>query len=171
MSPQVASVGLGLLLAYVGARAAVHGHVIDQARDRIPAPALRQVAALPSPLSPFQWKILADAGDSFYSGEVNVRAPWPKLRRRDKLPEDAVVQKVRETSDVAAIFLDFSRFPFLEVEGAEGGRAVSWQDLRFEDVPGLVDAEQATQVRRRRGFTARVVLGPDGRIVSESIRF
>jgi inner membrane protein len=171
MSPQIATVGLGLLLTYVGARAAIHGHVIDQAKDRIGAPSLRQLAALPSPLSPFKWKILADDGKTFYSGEVDVRSSWPRLLRREKLPEDRDVQKVRETSDVAAIFLDFSRFPWLEVEGAEGGRAVSWRDLRFEDVPGLVNAEAATQMRRRRGFTARVVLGPDGRIVSESIRF
>jgi inner membrane protein len=171
MSPQIASVGLGLLLAYVGARAAIHAHVVDQARDRIPAPSLQQLAALPSPLSPFKWKVLADSGESFYSGEVDVRREWPRLVRREKLPEDPDVQKVRETSDVAALFLGFSRFPWLEVADDEGGRAVSWRDLRFEDVPGLVSAEQATQLRRRRGFTARVVLGPDGRIVSESIRF
>jgi hypothetical protein len=51
------------------------------------------------------------------------------------------------------------------------GRAVSWRDLRFEDVPGLVSRDEAGRIRRREGFVARVVLGPDGGIRSESIQF
>jgi hypothetical protein len=51
------------------------------------------------------------------------------------------------------------------------GRAVSWRDLRFEDVPGIVSRGRADTARGRAGFVAQVVLGPDGRIRSESIRF
>jgi inner membrane protein len=165
MSSQIATVGLGLLLTYVGARAVLHSQAIDTARDLLPSNIpLRRIAALPAPLSPFRWKILADAGDRLYSGELNLNGRQGTLTKRDKLPEDAVVQRVRETSDVAAAFLDFSRFPWLEVTDTPDGRAVSWRDLRFEDVPGLAK-------RDRPGFLAQVVLGPDGRIRSESIRF
>jgi inner membrane protein len=164
MSAQIAAVGLGLLLTYVGARAVLHAQALDAAHDMLGNVPLQRVAALPAPLSPFRWKILADAGDRLYSGELNLNGRRGTLTKRDKLPEDAVVQHARQTSDVAAIFLDFSRFPWLEVTDTPNGRAVSWRDLRFEDVPGLFKREPP-------GFLAQVVLGPDGRIRSESIRF
>jgi inner membrane protein len=164
LSSQVAAVGLGLLLTYVGARAILHAQALDVARSAVPEAHVDKLAALPSPLSPFRWKVLADAGTTLYSGEIDLNRPLPPLTRRQKRPEDAVVAKVRETSDVAALFLDFSRFPWLEVADTPAGYAVSWRDLRFEDVPGVSS-------RQRPGFVARVLLGPDGRIRSESIRF
>jgi inner membrane protein len=171
MRTQIASVGLGLLVTYVGIRAALHARAVDAALDRLAGKPITRVAALPSPLSPFRWKVLADAGSVVYSGELDLKRPLPPFEQRTKLPEDAVVTRVRETSEAAAIFLDFSRFAWLEVADTPEGRAVSWQDLRFEDVPGLAGEAGVTPLRRRRGFTARVVLGPDGRIRSETIRF
>jgi inner membrane protein len=170
MSPQVAAVGLGLVMTYVGARAVLHARAMDVARDMLPTTPLRQLAALPSPRSPFRWKILADAGSCLYSGELDLNGAPVALTKRDKLAEDAEVSRVRRTSDVAAIFLDFSRFPWLEVTDTPEGRSVSWRDLRFEDVPGLVTRDRAARMRHP-GFVAQVVLGPDGRIRSESIRF
>jgi inner membrane protein len=171
MSAQIAGVGLGLLSAYVGARAVLHAQALDAARDLLITVPVRRLAALPGPLSPFRWKILADAGDTLYSGELDLNGPRPALVKRDKLPEDAAVTRIRETSDVAGIFLNFSRFPWLEVKDTPDGRSVSWRDLRFEDVPGLVSRDRAMRIRQRPGFVAQVVLGPDGRIRSESIRF
>lgn len=167
---ELAAVGLGLVLAYVGARGVLHAQAVDAAQRRLPEPVGR-IAALPSPLSPFRWKILADAGPTLYSGELDLNRPQAAFRRREKLPEDEAVTRARETSDLAALFLDFSRFPWLEVTDTPEGRAVSWRDLRFEDVPGLLSRDDATRLRRRPGFVARVVLGPDGRIRSQSIRF
>lgn len=166
LSPQIAAVGLGLLMTYVGARAILHAQALDLGRASVPAAQIDRMAALPSPRSPFRWKILADAGTDLYSGEVDLNRPLPPLTKRAKRAEDSVVARVRETSDIAALFLDFSRFPWLEVVETPEGSAVSWRDLRFEDVPGLLGLG-----RRRVGFTARVLLGRDGRIQSESIRF
>lgn len=164
LSSQVAAVGLGLLLTYVGARAILHTQALEVARRSVPEAGLQKLAALPAPLSPFRWKVLADAGTALYSGEIDLNRPLPPLTKRQKQPEDATVARVRETSDLAAVFLDFSRFPWLEAADTPAGYAVSWRDLRFEDVPGLV-------TRRRPGFVAQVLLGPDGRIRSESFRF
>jgi inner membrane protein len=165
-----AAVGLGLLLTYVGARVVLHERALDDALVVLPREGLTRVAALPSPINPFRWKILADAGAVLYAGPLDVRRGPRPLERREKRPEDAVVTHVRESSEMAAVFLDFSRFPWLEVSESAEGRTVSWRDLRFEDVPGLVSREEAQQMRRP-GFVARVELGPDGRIRSESIRF
>ena len=171
MAGPMMTVALGLLSTYVGARAILHARALEESRHVLPPTGVVRVAALPSPLDPLRWKLLADAGTSFYSGEIDLRRAPRALTRREKRPEDAVVARVRESSETAAIFLEFSRFPLLEVAESTEGVTVSWRDLRFEDVPGVVDRESAAHVRKRDGFVARVVLGPDGKIRSESIRF
>jgi inner membrane protein len=170
MGPRAASVGIAVLLAYVGGRAVLHARALDDARHVLPAQGVSRVAAIPGPLNPFRWKLLADDGAFFYSGEIDVRRGPRPLRRREKRPEDAMVARARESS-AAATFLDFSRFPWLEVDESEDGWTVSWRDLRFEDIPGVVDRDTALRARQGDGFVARIVLGPDGRIRNESIRF
>jgi inner membrane protein len=169
MGAPAAAVVLGLLLTYVGARAILHAQALDEVRHVLPASAAPRVA-LPSPFTPFVWRIVADDGAAFYTGEIDLgRGPRP-LERRPKRAEDRTVAKARAESPSAAVFLAFARFPWLEVsDTAEGGTAVSWRDLRFESVPGLGRLAQVSPPRER--FVARVVFGPDGRMRSESIRF
>jgi inner membrane protein len=168
---RLATLGLGLVVTYVGVRAVFHAQALETAARVLPAGETRRLAALPSPLSPFRWKILADGPRTLYSGELDLLKPLPPLQRREKHPEDALIAQAREESSAAAVFLEFSRFPWLEVAETPEGRAVSWRDLRFEDVPGLVGSTDAERIRGRRGFVAQVIVGPDGRIRSESIRF
>lgn len=157
-SSRLAAVGLGLVLSYVGGRAALHVQALEEAVARVPAGDVVRAAALPSPLDPFRWRVLADTGTAYWTGEVRLGWPATPLRRRDKRPEDPLVARVRESSAVASIFLDFSRFPWLEVEATSEGTAVTWRDLRFE---------RTGQER----FVTRVVVAPDGRIRSEAFRF
>jgi inner membrane protein len=156
--PRLASVALGLALAYVGGRAVLHAQALDSALARVPASPPARAAALPTPLDPFRWRALVDTGNAFWTGEVRLNGPAQPLRRRDKTPETAEVTRVRETSRVASVFLDFSRFPWLEVAHTAQGTEVTWTDLRFER-PG------------RQSFVTRVVVGPDGRIRSEAFHF
>lgn len=168
VSSGVATVGLGLLLAYVGGRAVLHAQALDLGRVMVPR-APKAIAAIPAPLDPFRWKVIADTGDAYWSGEVHLRqARSPRLERREKPPEDAWVLAARTESDVAATFLSFSRFPLWEVDETAEGRSVSWHDLRFEDVPGLFSR---SSVPRETPFVARVVLDHDRRVLSESLRF
>ncbi|MBI3932454.1 MAG: metal-dependent hydrolase [Acidobacteria bacterium] len=153
-----AAASLALVLAYVGGRAALHARATDLALARIPSGEPRRLAVMPTPIDPTRWRVLADSGPAYWTGEVRLVGSAPPLHRRDKRPEDPVVQRVRETSDVAATFLDFSPFPWLEVRQTPDGTAVTWTDLRFER-PG----EQR--------FLTRVVVGRDGRIRSEDFRF
>jgi inner membrane protein len=154
-----ASVGLGLVLAYVGARGVLHTQALEQTLVRVPARAeARRAVALPTPLDPFRWRALVDTGDAYWSGAIRLRGRTGPLARRAKVPEDAIVAEARRQSEAAAVFLDFSTFPWLEVERTAEGTQVVWRDLRFER-PG------------RAAFVTRVVVGPDGRIKSQEFRF
>jgi hypothetical protein len=62
------------------------------------------------------------------------------------------------SSEIAAIFLDFSRFPWLAVAATPEGTQVTWTDLRFES-------------RGEDRFVTKVVVGWDGRIRSEGFHF
>jgi inner membrane protein len=156
--PGVASVGLGLVLAYVGARAVLHEQALDQARAQLSGRQVRRIAALPSPVDPFSWRVVADTGDAYWIGPISLRARSALLLRRQKLAEDEAVARARQASEVASVFLDFSTFPWLEVQRSDAGTEVVWTDLRFER-PG------------RAAFEARVLVGPDGAIRSQRFRF
>jgi inner membrane protein len=160
-SPQgsrVASTGLGLIVAYVGARAVLHQQALDQGRSQLSGREIRRIAALPSPVDPFRWRVLADTGDAYWTGNVSLRGRSAPLQRREKQREDEAVARAREKSEVASVFLDFSTFPWLEVERTDEGTEVIWRDLRFER-PG------------RAAFEARVLVGRDGAIRSQRFRF
>lgn len=158
VGPRAATVALGLILFYVGARAVLHTLALEEVVARVPSGGVVRAAALPTPLDPLRWRALADTGTAYWTGEVELGGRTPPLVRRDKQPETEAVVRVRESSRVASIFLDFSRFPWLEVEQTPEGTAVVFSDLRFER-------------RGRESFVTRVLLGPDGRIRSETFRF
>jgi len=153
-----ATVGLGLLLAYIGGRAVLHARALDEAVARVPGGAVRRAAVLPSPIDPFRWRVLADTGGAYWTGELSLRGSSPPLRRREKAPETPLVARIRAESEVAAVFLAFSPFPWLEIEETSEGTAVTWRDLRFE---------RGTVPR----FVTRVVIAPDGRIRSQAFHF
>jgi len=158
LGARAAAAGLALLLAYAGGREALHARALKMALGQFPAGAVVDAAALPSPLDPFRWRAIVDTGPAYWTGEIRLNGAAAALARRDKLPETAAVARVREASPVAALFLEFSRFPWLEVEQTPEGTAVVWRDLRFER-------------KGRESFTTRIVVGRDGRIRSETFRF
>lgn len=155
---RIAALGLGLVLCYVGARAVLHMQAVEEGIARVPGAGVVKAVALPSPLEPLRWRFLADTGSAYWTGEVSLREPATALRKRDKVPESAVVTRARESSGVASSFLAFSTFPWFEVAPSEGGTEVVFRDLRFER-PG------------RDSFAARVLVGPDGSIRRETFRF
>jgi inner membrane protein len=155
---RAATVGLALILSYMGGRAVLHARALDEAIARVPGGGVQRVAALPHPLDPRRWRVLADTGPAYWTGEVRLGGTAAPLVRRDKLVESAAVARIRAESEVAAVFLAFSRFPWLEVQQTAEGTAVTWRDLRFER-------------RGRESFVTRVVVGPDGRIRSQTFHF
>lgn len=156
--PRIASAFLGLVLAYAGGRAVLHAQAIDEATARLSGRSIQRIAALPSAINPFAWRVLADTGDAYWSGDLDLRGRSAPFVRRQKQVEDATVARVRAESEIASLFLDFSPFPWLEVEKTPEGTEVKWRDLRFER-------------RGRLTFVARIVVGPDGKIRSQAFRF
>lgn len=154
----VAALGLGLVLSYVGARAVLHTQARDEGIARVPGGRVARAVALPSPVDPFHWRFIADTGSAYWTGDVALRGPATRFTRRDKLPESAATARAREASPVAATFLAFSTYPWLEVAATGDGTEVVFRDLRFER-PG------------RESFAARVLVGQDGRIRREGFRF
>jgi inner membrane protein len=159
-SPQIATTALGLVLAYVGLRAVTHAQALDLAAARLPRPASR-MAALPSPVDPFRWRVLADTGDAVYVGDLNVLGRSSPLLRREKQAHEAAVVAAAAAaaqSEVAAVFLDFSTFPWVEVRETPEGTEVRWHDLRFERPD-------------RQTFVATVLLDKAGRVLRQDFRF
>ena len=143
---------------YVLVRAELHHRAVELARRQLAGESLVRVAALPTPINPLRWRILADTGDAYTIGPVNLLTGRVEFTRRAKTPVSEAVTIARERSPVAAAFLDFSPYPWLDVRPRDGGTEVIWKDLRFES-------------RARQGFVARVLVAPDGRIVSEGFSF
>jgi inner membrane protein len=158
VGPRVAAAGLGLLVAYAGGRAVLHARALDGALARLPTHPALEAAALPAPLDPFRWRIVADTGSDYWTGEVRLLAPGVTLARRRKPVPTPAAERVRESSRVASVFLDFSRFPWLDVEQTASGTEFTWTDLRYER-------------RGRASFVTRVIVDSNGRILSETFRF
>lgn len=156
-APRPARVALLACALYVGGRGVSHDAAVRATIAAIDEPVYR-VAALPEPIDPLRWRVLADAGGAYHVGKLRLGGDPPKLDRRAKTAESPLVARIRESSAVAAIFLDFSRWPWLEVEETPAGKAVVWSDLRF-DFP------------ERRGFVTRVEVDAEGRILSERFEF
>jgi inner membrane protein len=152
-----ARTSLAVILFYVFARGVLHAQALERIRSNLPGQTVRKAAALPFPANPLVWRAVVDTGDAYLIGDVRLRRDGVALERREKAREtDPVIAARKATS--AAVFLDFSRFPWLEVQDRPDGWAVSWVDLRFER-------------EGRRSFEARVVVGRDGRILSQGFRF
>lgn len=154
----IAALGLGLAVAYVGARGVLHAQARDEAVARVPGGGVTRAVVLPDPLDPFRWRVVADTGSAYWTGEVALRGPATRLVKRDKLGETPAAARAREESSVARTFLAFSTFPWLEETATADGTEVVFRDLRFER-PG------------RESFAARVLVGRDGRIRRQAFRF
>jgi membrane-bound metal-dependent hydrolase YbcI (DUF457 family) len=135
---------------------------------------LVEIAALPTFLSPFRWRVLAQMSNAYEVRELDV------LDRRLRDPAADVSRRVRQrypnqwtgivkraaTTRVGQVFLGFSRFPAARwaVDG-DGVTTVRWQDMRFAGT--AIGGDQPVQ--RSNLFTATVRLSPDGRVLEQRL--
>ena len=135
---------------------------------------LVEIAAIPTFLSPFKWRILAQMSNAYEVRELDL------LDRRVHDPSADVTWRARErypnhwapaveraaTTSLGQVFLGFSRFPAARwVVDGSGVTTVRWDDMRFAGTPFAGDQP----VRRRSLFTAIVRLDSDGRIIEERL--
>ena len=130
-------------------------------RDR-PAPCLLELAALPSFVSPWRWRLVARQTGGYIVSDVILGADASAAPARVRQVPDhwtptAVTAAV---SPLAHVFLGFSRFPATRLEPqADGSTSVHWHDLRF-----YVGDEQDSVTARRGSFRARVDVSASGAI-------
>jgi len=137
---------------------------------------LVEFAALPTFLSPFQWRVVAHLSNSYEIHDVDVLdrrflgppAPsevlWRTALRVPNQWTPAVTEAAK--APTARLFLGFSRFPDARaVIGADGATTVRWTDMRFSD--GLFAPNQAPA--RPAPFNVTVRLSADNRIVAEGM--
>jgi hypothetical protein len=137
---------------------------------------LIDVAALPTFLSPFTWRVVAHLTDSYQIEDVDV---LDRRFRSDPLPSEALWRRAvrfpnaatpitaeAARSPIVRIFLGFSRMPDARVSPeSSGGALVEWTDLRFLNGPLTARGRG----RLAAPFTASVRLDADNRIVDERL--
>jgi hypothetical protein len=137
---------------------------------------LVEFAALPTFLSPFQWRVVAHLSNAYEIHDVDILdrrflgppAPsevlWRTALRVPNQWTPAVAEAAK--APTARLFLGFSRFPDARaVIGADGATTVRWTDMRFSD--GLFTPNQAPA--RPAPFNVTVRLSTDNRIVAEEM--
>jgi membrane-bound metal-dependent hydrolase YbcI (DUF457 family) len=122
-----------------------------------------EIAAIPTYLSPFRWRIIAQLSNAYELRDVDLldgRLRTTSSRRNVRYPNvwTAAVDKAA-TTRTARVFLGFSRFPaaraFLDPSGVA---TVQWDDMRFVEGP-------ITEGQPRLGsFSETVRIGGDGQI-------
>jgi membrane-bound metal-dependent hydrolase YbcI (DUF457 family) len=136
---------------------------------------LVEVAAIPTFLSPFQWRLIAQLSNGYELANANLldrrardsggggHAPWRlAVTVPNRWPPEAF--RAAQTH-VGRTFLGFSRFPASRTfSDREGTVTVQWTDLRF-----LTDLRQRPRGTRTGMFTVTVHLGADGAAISERV--
>jgi hypothetical protein len=137
---------------------------------------LVEFAALPTFLSPFQWRVVAHLSNAYEIHDVDILdrrflgLPPPSevlWRRALRVPNQwtpAVIEAAK--APTARLFLGFSRFPDARaIVGSDGATTVRWTDMRFSD--GLFGPNQGPA--RPAPFNVTVRLSTDNRIVAEGL--
>jgi membrane-bound metal-dependent hydrolase YbcI (DUF457 family) len=136
---------------------------------------LVEIAAIPTFLSPFSWRVIAQASNAYQLHDIDLldgrwrneqrsnEALWRTTLRYPNLWTEPVLSA--STARLAQMFLGFSRFPAARglVDERSGIVTARWTDMRF--VGGL-SLEQPTAPRM---FTVTVRLGLDGRVMEQRL--
>jgi membrane-bound metal-dependent hydrolase YbcI (DUF457 family) len=158
----------GLLDSWPGAAASAG----DGRGDRC----LVEIAAMPTFLSPFKWRVIARTSNAYEIHDLDLldarfREPSPLAgnpwRVTIRFPNNWTprVTQAAETR-LGRVFLGFSRFPSARAfTDPTGATTVRWSDMRF--VGGILTLDQPTG--RPDPFTAVVHIRPDGRVDSERL--
>jgi membrane-bound metal-dependent hydrolase YbcI (DUF457 family) len=133
---------------------------------------LVEIAAMPSFVSPFKWRLIARLSNAYEMQDIDLldprfRSNMDRLWRVTLRPNIWVpAAKQAAASPVGQIFLGFSRFPAARsVPDPTGGALVRFNDIRFAG--GLISLNQPQ--RAPDPFTVTIQIGADGGIRSQTI--
>ncbi|MCU1384348.1 MAG: hypothetical protein JWL71_3045 [Acidobacteria bacterium] len=144
-----------------------------------PSPGKRclvEIVALPSFVSPFTWRIVAQMSNAYEIHDIDLldqryrepetgsEAPWRLTLRYPNVWTPAV----RQAADtrLGRVFLGFSRMPAARsAVDVHGVTTVRWTDVRFAG--GAIALDQPAP--RAVPFTASVQIGADGKVIGEKL--
>jgi membrane-bound metal-dependent hydrolase YbcI (DUF457 family) len=136
---------------------------------------LVEVAAVPTFMSPFRWRVIAQLSNGYELHDIDVL----DVRARSRSSADDVFWRrtirypnqwtpptfVAATAPAAAVFLGFSRFPAARTFADPSGTTiVRWTDMRFVAGPSLRNEPRPPNI-----FNVLVQVDPSGRIVREEL--
>jgi membrane-bound metal-dependent hydrolase YbcI (DUF457 family) len=137
---------------------------------------LVELAALPAFTSPFEWRIVAQMSNAFEVHDLDLldprfraqasgtQVPWRLTVRYPNVWTSAVERAA--TTHLGQVFLGFSRFPAARsVVDQKGVTTVRWTDIRFTSGP-MAPSQSLRPVNM---FTATIRIGPDSRILQETL--
>ena len=137
---------------------------------------LVELAAMPTYVSPFQWRIVAQVSNAYELRDVDLldrrvqsddggNAPWRLTLRYPNIWTPAVERAA--LTETGGAFLGFSRFPAARsVVDAAGATTVRWADMRYAG--GLVAL--GPQNSAPNPFTATIRIGPTGDVLLETLK-
>jgi hypothetical protein len=144
---------------------------------------LVEVAAIPSLVSPFEWRVVAQTSNAYDLQDVNIldRRFWtaplePEVlwRQSIRYPNEWSSQALEAaTAPTARTFLGFARFPAVRsFRDRSGAVTVQFADVRFVGVgppgPDRLRGE-GTGPNARSLFGATVRFAPDGRLLEDRL--
>ena len=168
---------IGVALTW-GLRDFEHRRAISALADRTYSGAdpLR-VSAYPTMADPFHWYGVIETSNFFALAPVN--SLGPEVDSEDRLeirykPEETPVTLAAKNSYWGRVFLDWAQYPITETEPLQppqSGYIVRFKDLRYEQMPGLMDRVFGRRGNRPRGLGASVQLDQNLHIVGDVMGF
>jgi membrane-bound metal-dependent hydrolase YbcI (DUF457 family) len=138
---------------------------------------LVEAAAMPSFFSPFRWRLILQMSNAYEIRDIDILdarfrsgpgasdVPWRLTIRYPNIWTPAAERAAM--THLGQVFLGFSRFPAARtaVDPKTGITTVRFTDMRFAAGPATLDQP----VNRATPFTALIRIGPDGRILQETL--
>ena len=137
---------------------------------------LADLAAMPTFLSPFKWRLVARLSNAYELHDIDVLdAAWRRPAEAGEAPWRVTIRypdqwtptvKTAAAAPLARTFLGFSRYPAARwvVDQRTGVVTVRWTDMRFAN--GMTMDQR---VGRGNLFGATVRVGPDGQILDQQL--
>jgi membrane-bound metal-dependent hydrolase YbcI (DUF457 family) len=137
---------------------------------------LVELAAMPTYVSPFQWRIVAQLSNAYELRDVDLldrrirsddggAAPWRLTLRYPNIWTPAVERAAM--TETGRAFLGFSRFPAARsaIDPA-GATTVRWADMRYAGGLLALGRQNSTP----NPFTATIRIGPSGDVLLETLK-
>jgi inner membrane protein len=133
-----------------------------------------KASAYPALASPFQWYGVVETADFFALAPVDSLKPEVDPRSADDdglqicyKPEETPITVAAKKSYLGRVYLDWAAYPITQTQNFENGYEVTFQDLRYAQMPALFSRVRGERETASRALSAGVKLDGGGKIVGD----